>query len=422
MTQALLASRILEAPDLHLSRWAWDGLVCRRSRYKVIRGGRGSGKSWQIARALLLMASKVRLKILCAREFQLSVSDSVHALLCEQIRLMGLGGWVKDKTRIYHRTTGSEFLFAGLWQNVEKIQSMEGINICWVEEAQRVSDHSWKVLIPTIRTSPLAEWPQLWQKSEMWISFNPVQEDDPTALRFIKSPPPDTLSFVVNWQDNPWLPIELRDEAEHLRRTDPEEYYHVWEGQFWARADAQVFNKKWSVEPFTAGPDWIGPFYGIDFGFSTTPLCVGKQWIHDDVLYVERSDGGLRIETVDIPAYMNAVAGSQDAAKEAQWRADSARPETISALCNAGYNVVGADKWQGSVEDGVSFLRSFNKIVIHPRAAMAEKQVRLYRYKVDKQGNILKEIEKRNDDWSDQCRYAIEPIIKGKFGSMADVV
>jgi phage terminase large subunit len=403
--------------DYRLATWA-ERLIYRRSRYKVIYGGRGSGKSWQIARVLLALAMRMRLKILCAREFQMSISDSVHSLLAEQIRLMGVPGWIVDKTVITYEPTGSTFHFAGLWQNVEKLQSFNGVNICWVEEAQRVSDHSWKVLIPTIRTRPLAGWPEEWPQSEIWISFNPVEEDDPTATRFLKNAPPNTLRIRVNWEDNPWLPMELRQEAEYLRKVDPEEYAHVWGGQFWSRSEAQIFAKKWSVQPFTPGDDWTGPFHGIDFGFSTTPTCIGRQWVYNDCLYVEKAYGGLRIDTVDLPGKLDEI----PEARAHTFRADCARPETISALNNAGYNVVPCAKGQGSVEDGISFMRSFNRIIIHPEAKMAEQQIRLYKYRVDKNGNVCKDVVKKYDDWADQCRYAIEPLIKGKFGSMNDLV
>lgn len=352
-------------------------------------------------------------RILCAREIQKSIRESVYTLLLEQIKELKLWGWEDTKTSIVFKPNGSEFLFVGLWRNVESVQSMEGIDICWVEEAQKVSNHSWKVLIPTIRRAG----------SEIWVSFNPQLEDDPTAVRFLQNTPPNTILLKVNWQHNPWLPTELREEAEHLKATDPEEYMNVWEGQYWSRSDAQIFNKKWKIQRFTPGMDWVGPFHGIDFGFSTTPTCMGRQWVFDDCLWVEKAYGGLRIETVDLPDYMDKMVPEHEGAKCFTWRADSARPETISFLNNAGYTVIGAEKGPGSVEDGISFMKSFRHIILHPDATMAIDQIRLYRYKTDKHtGEVLKVIEKKYDDWSDQCRYAIEPVIKGRLGSMNDVL
>lgn len=408
--------------ELQLAPWA-ESLIRERSRYKVIYGGRGSGKSEQVARVLLLMAMMMKLKVLCAREFQQSIKESSHSLLKELISKLGLPGWDVTQTEIAYLPTGSTFHFCGLWQNVAQIQSFNGANVVWVEEAQRISENSWKVLIPTIRTRPLAGWPEEWPQSEIWMTFNPCESDDPTARRFLVEAPPNTIQYKVNWRDNPWLPDELRVEAEYLRRVDPEEYYHVWEGQFWSRSDAQVFNKKWGVAPFTPGADWIGPFYGIDFGFSTTPLCIGKQWVHQNCLYVERAYGGLRVDIVDTPEQLDRMPEVKESRGSVLFRADSARPEMINFLNNAGYCVAPADKWQGSVEDGVSFLRSFERIIIHPDAQMAEHDARLYKYKVDKHTDeVMKEIVKKNDDFWDQCRYSLEPLIKGKLGSMADLV
>lgn len=392
------------AIDIPLAPWA-QNLIAVRSRYKVIYGGRGSGKSWQIARCLLMLGMMIPLKVLCAREFQLSIKDSVHTLLKEQIEKLGLVGWEVTDRAITYKANGSTFIFAGLWQNVAKIQSFEGVNICWVEEAQKVSANSWKVLIPTIRTAPKG-----WPRSEIWVSLNPEQDDDPTAIRFLQNTPPSTVKIKVNWQDNPWLPTESREEAEYLKATDPEEYFHVWEGGYWTRNDAQIFAGKWGVQPFTVGDGWLGPFDGIDFGFATTPLCIGRQWLDKRTLYVQHAFGGLRIETDAIPALMDEHLSD---GKEAIFRADCARPETISQLQRAGYNVLPCSKWQGSVEDGISFMRSLERIVIHPQAKLAAEQIRLYRYATDKHsGEVLRNIVKKHDDWADQCRYAIEPLIQ----------
>ena len=195
--------------------------LCReRARYKVLYGGRGGLKSWSAARTLLLAGVERTLRILCAREFQNSIADSVHRLLADQIALMGLGNFYQVQNTTILGANGTEFIFVGLRYNVESIKSLEGVDICWVEEAERVSERSWEILVPTIRKAG----------SEIWVTFNPAQESDPTYQRFVVNPPPGAIVRKVSWRDNPWLPDELRQEAEHLRRTDPEAYMHVWEG------------------------------------------------------------------------------------------------------------------------------------------------------------------------------------------------
>jgi len=152
-------------------------------------------------------------------------------------------------------------------------------------------------------------------------------------------------------------------------------------------------------------------------------MCIGKQWVYQNCLYVEKAYGGLRVDTVDIPEQLDRMEEVKESRGSVLFRADAARPEVTKFLNDAGYCVVAAEKGQGSVEDGISYLRSFQRIVIHPDARMAEHDARLYRYKTDKHtGEVLKDLVKKNDDYWDQCRYALEPLIKGKLGSMADLV
>lgn len=189
-------------------------------RYKVAYGGRGAAKSWGFARALLIQGARRQLRILCARETQKSIADSVHQLLEDQIAELGLAGYYNVLKSSIVGITGTEFIFAGLKHNVNNIKSVEACDIVWVEEAQAVSKGSWEVLIPTIRKAG----------SEIWISFNPDLDTDDTYRRFVVNPPPGAKVVKINWRDNPWFPDVLRAEMEHLRETDPDAYNHVWEG------------------------------------------------------------------------------------------------------------------------------------------------------------------------------------------------
>lgn len=190
-------------------------------RYKVLWGGRGSAKSWGIARALLLIGMQKGIRVLCAREQQNSIKESVHKLLSDQISALGLGAFYEiQRDIIINPHTGTSFFFEGIRHNVQKIKSYEGIDICWVEEAQTVSKNSWQVLIPTIRKPG----------SEIWVSFNPDLETDETYVRFVKSPPPNAIVIEMNWRDNPWFPPELREEMEYLKATAYDDYLHVYEG------------------------------------------------------------------------------------------------------------------------------------------------------------------------------------------------
>jgi phage terminase large subunit len=201
------------------------------ARYKVAYGGRGGAKSWGIARALLILGAQSPMRILCAREYQTSIKDSVHKLLCDQIEALGLLSFYEITQASIRGKNGTEFAFAGLKNNISNIKSFEGVDIAWVEEAQTVSRMSWNVLIPTIRKD----------KSEIWISFNPELETDETYQRFVLHPPPDCQSVKVNWSDNPWFPEVLRLEKDALRERDMSAYNTVWEGICRQTVDGAIF-------------------------------------------------------------------------------------------------------------------------------------------------------------------------------------
>lgn len=192
-------------------------------RYKVARGGRGSGKSWSFARALIVRAVQKPTRILCTREIQKSIQQSVHQLLSDQIAAMGLSDEFEILNTEIRCKNGSTFYFSGLSDvTATALKSFEGVDIVWCEEAQAISDKSWRTLIPTIRK----------EGSEIWVTYNPELETDPTHERFVTSPPPDCVSVSMNWSDNPWFPAVLEQERVHAQATmRAEDYNHVWEGQ-----------------------------------------------------------------------------------------------------------------------------------------------------------------------------------------------
>lgn len=206
----------------------------RPKRYKVYWGGRGSAKSWSFARALLAMGTQKPLRVLCAREFQNSIRDSVKSLLDDQIALMGLQGFYSSKHDSIEGVNGTQFTFVGLKRNPMSLKSYEGVDICWVEEAQTVSRTSWNILVPTIRK----------EGSEIWVSFNPQLETDETYERFIKYPPTDSIVRKVNWSDNEEFPAVLDQERLDLKERDPDAYLNVWEGHCLQALEGAVYARE----------------------------------------------------------------------------------------------------------------------------------------------------------------------------------
>jgi len=211
-----------------------DKLQClfEPKRYKILYGGRGGAKSWGIARALLILGAQKPLRILCAREVQKSIKQSVHTLLSDQIKMLGLSQFYEILATEIRGRNGTSISFSGLASHtVESIKSFEGCDICWVEEAKNVSNYSWKILIPTIRK----------EGSEIWISFNPELEDDPTYQRFVADPPTSSFVIDISWKDNPWFTDVMREEKDDLFRKNPVEYENVWEGKCKESVDGAIF-------------------------------------------------------------------------------------------------------------------------------------------------------------------------------------
>jgi len=198
------------------------GVLFEPHRYKVVFGGRGGGRSWGCARALLLKAIITPIRVLCAREIQKSIRDSVHKLLSDQIQHLGISPMFEIQEAVIKVRNGGEFTFSGLsTQTIESIKSMEGIDYVWAEEAHIITKHSWDILIPTIRKDD----------SEIWITFNPSLESDETFQRFVVNPPPDTVVIKLDYHDNPWFPEVLEKERIFCKENDPENYANIWEGQ-----------------------------------------------------------------------------------------------------------------------------------------------------------------------------------------------
>lgn len=375
-------------------------LITKKARYKVAFGGRGSGKSWSIATALIILSLKSKCRILCTRQLQTSIKDSVHKLLCDRINDLELLDYftiTKDSIRCYN---GSEFLFKGIQNNVMEIKSMEGIDYCWVEEAQSVSNESWDILIPTIRK----------EGSEIWISFNPERDDDPTYQRFVLKPPPDCISALINYYDNKHFPDVLRQEMEYCKKVDYSRYENVWLGQTAKETEAQIFKGKFEVVEFEAD-EGTQFFLGADWGFAADPSVLVRCFIENKCLFIDYEAYGVGVEMEELPKLFDTVPESR------KWviRADCARPETISYVKRHGFRCIAAPKWKGSIEDGIEYMRSFEKIYIHPRCKHLIEEFKFYSYKKDRvSGDILPIVVDAFNHGIDGLRYSLAPYIMNR--------
>jgi phage terminase large subunit len=378
----------------------------RQSRYKVLYGGRGGAKSWGIARALLILGAKKPLRILCAREFQTSIKDSVHKLLGDQIIDLGLQSFYEITERAIRGANGTEFFFTGLKNNPTNIKSFEGVDICWCEEAQSISRMSWKILIPTIRKPG----------SEIWVSFNPELETDETYQRFVIHPPQDSILIKINYWDNPWFPEVLRMEMESLKALDHEAYMQVWEGVCRQTIDGAIFAKEMmraeAEERITKVPyDASKPVHAIcDLGWSDATAWWLVQFVGMETRLIRYFEGSQRTMT----SYL-AELQSFGYVYDTIWLPHDAQNKTLAAAGRSIEDIVRGAGFKTRVLERVPTIDSINaaRTVFsncyfdRENCADGLNCLRHYRYEVDPEtGNFSKmPLHDRYSHGADAFRY-----------------
>ena len=375
------------------------------SRYKGAYGGRGSGKSHHFAEKVIQAALTSPKRIVCIREVQKSIKESVKRLLEDKIKALDVGSYFQVLDREIRAKNGSLIIFQGMQDHTaESIKSLEGYDIAWVEEAQSLSTRSLRLLRPTIRK----------EGSELWFTWNPMSADDPIDA-FLRGDnvPPDSKVVQANWSDNPWFPSELERERVFDLKYNSATYDHVWEGAYLVNTDAQVFAGKYRVDDFDVQDTWDGPYQGGDFGFSQDPTAAIRCYIAGDMLFISHEAYRTKLELDDTATFINGKIPSFDR-YVTRW--DNARPESISYLKRHGLpRSEPVVKWKGSIEDGVQFLRSFREIVIHTRCTDLAREFRLYSYKTDSRtGDIMPVIVDAFNHGIDALRYALTPMMCGK--------
>ena len=376
-------------------------------QYRGMHGGRGSAKSYTAAKMAAIWGYAEPLRILATREFQASIKESFHAELKAAIESEPWLAAHYDVGIDYLRgRNGTEFIFRGLRHSVNTVKSLAKIDLTIVEEAEDVPEASWLALEATVFRQP---------GSELWPIWNPRLDGSPVDMRFRKSPPANALIAEVNWNDNPFFPAGLDTlRKRELERLDPNTYAHIWDGAYLTNSDAQVFSGKWRIAEFDPATEWDGPYQGGDFGYSQDPTAAVRAFIGGDTLYISHDfvRRGVELDAI-ATGVSQAITGFAD--HPSRW--DSASPGSISLIKRQGMGkAVGAEKWAGSVEDGIRYLRSFREIVIHPRCVGTIKEFRLYSYKVDRMtGDILASVVDANNHAIDALRYAFAPMIRNRM-------
>lgn len=428
----------IELPPKLIPLFSTSGL-----RYLASWGGRGSGKTRSFAlmtaiKGYIFAEAGLSGMILGGREFMNTLADSSMEEIKQAIRSVPFLKDYYDMGENYIRTKNRRvsYGFCGLHHNLDSIKSKARILLCWVDEAETVSEVAWRKLLPTVRE----------ENSEVWITWNPERADSATSKRFRHEEMFDELTgeliglgVEMNYTDNPWFPQVLELERRRDQATqDDATYRWIWEGDYLELSEAQIFRERYVVEAFDDDlwkqADRL--FFGADFGFANDPSTLIRSFILDNTLYIEYEAFGYHVELDDL---WKMYAGKAGATEEqlAKWKpeddvkypgipgardwpikADCSRPETISFLRRQGFNIDGAEKWQGSVEDGITHIKGFEKVVIHPRCKKTKEEFQKYSYKKDRlTDEVLPIIVDKWNHGIDAIRYSLDGYIMARGGT-----
>lgn len=384
--------------------------LLKPARYKGIRGGRGSGKSHFLTELLVEESLTEHIRCACLREIQNSIKDSVKQLLEDKIRKLGVERLFRITENEITGPNDSLFVFRGLRNHtVSSIKSLEGFNRAFVEEAQTITQKSIDIAVPTFRVPG----------ASMSFAWNPERPDAPIEKFFDENKgDPDFVLVHANFYNNPWFAgSPLQRDMERDRERDPDKYAWVWLGGFQGRSEARVF-RNWKVEEFDTPTDAVFRF-GADWGFAVDPTVLVRGYLKGRTLYIDHEAYAVGCEVDKTPALFDKVPKSRDY----RITADSARPEVVSYMRRHGFpKIVPAIKGQGSIEDGIAFLQSFD-IVVHPRCENVIRELGAYSYKIDKMTDeILPVLDDKDNHTIDALRYALEGLRRAGVAPKPEVV
>lgn len=367
-----------------------------------IYGGRNSLKSHTVARYLLIRARQKKTRIGCFREFQNSMTESSHQLLSDLIKKYKLTDFEVTNNSIINKTTSSDFLFKGLWNNEQTIKSIEGIDIAWVEEAQTVSNSSIEVLTPTVRN----------EGSQIIYTYNRLLEDDPVHQRLVIEGRPNTLIINVNYDTAlkyGWMPNVLKLEMEDDKEKRPSLYKQKWLGE--PTSSERKIYKDWGFIdeiPHEARLER----YGIDFGYTNDPTVIIAIYYYNGgyILHEICCQKGLSNKQIAD------ILKNQPLALAI---ADSAEPKSIAEIAEYGIMIVGADKGKDSVVHGIALIQA-QRISVTKSSTNLVKSYKSYLWKVDRLDKIINEPDHLWSDPMDATRYGLVSLVKDGTGLMEE--
>ena len=371
-------------------------------RHIVYKGGRSSGKSTQIAISRLLKGSQKKLRGLCTREIQNSIQESVYKLLCDKIDELGLNDWQKFNDKLVNKKTGSEIFFKGLHNNIQSIKSIEGIDWCWIEEAQSVSADSITTLVPTIRK----------EGSELIWSYNPLTEHDPVQELIVDRADDRTYVLHVNSDAiEQLLSKEIIEEREKMRRDNPDMFAHVWLGQPLTSKTGTVFGKQIAqaeIEgrigsvPYDAS---AGTYTAIDLGIGDSTAIWWFQMVGQEIHFIDHYESsgeelGHYISIIKNKPYNYTTHFLPHDAKQRELQTGLTRVEFFENNGIHNIEVLRPTNFQLGQDDINMIARpKFSKVWIdRDKCERGLKCLRAYHYEYDEKNKLLK--DKPEHDWT----------------------
>lgn len=370
-------------------------------RYISVRGGRGSGKTKNFARALVMRSTVEKLRVLCTREVQLSIRESVYATIVNEIRELGLESQFEILSNEIRSKKGGSFIFRGLAaETIDSIKSLADIDIAWVEEAQAVSRKSFEMLFPTIRA----------KGSQIWMSWNPELETDPVYEMVVKEGLPMCANLFVNFDQNPWFPEVLRLEEQHMLGTNPVKHRHIWKGEPLPAVDGAIYfdeimdmQSSGRIRPMTFDPN-LQKYAIFDLGFNDAMTCIITQRTKDDIRaldYVENNRVSLAWFDTELRGRghdpMNTIVVFPHDGKHKSLQTGLSPQEIMEMY---GWTVEIVDNI--AVETGIRVCRELMKQMYIDEVRCAQLLERLKRYARNKHGHPLHD---ENSHGADAMRY-----------------
>ena len=361
-------------------------------REAAVYGGRYSLKSHTVARVLLIRARTSKKRIACFREYQNSITESSYQLLVDLIKLYDLNDFRVTEKSIINIINGSDFLFRGLHLNEQNVKSTEGIDIAWVEEAQTVLSSSLEVLTPTVRKPG----------SQIIYTYNRLLEEDPVHVRLVMEGRPNTLIINANYhiaEKYGWMPQVIKDEIESDKINRPGLYKHKWLGEP-INQEAKIYKDWVVIDEIPHEAKLVGR--GLDFGYSNDPTALIDVYQYNGGFILDERLYRKGLSNKQIADYINNLNEPNTLVI-----GDSSEPKSIDELRLYGVNILPAQKGQGSVNQGISYIQ-YQRISYTKRSTNLRKEYVNYLWQTDKEGKIINVPEQGNDHLLDALRYELE--------------